>query len=145
LITSLGRVFGTWPFLYLDEFPNRFKLKRMNDLIQRLVNAIFRQEGMPADFKNPGNLRGAPWLEKPNISAATNFWLPESRAEGVAGAAHVIALRIAEGESLRTLISAWAPPSDGNATELYIQHVKEWASIPDENVPLWSFLETSVS
>jgi hypothetical protein len=117
----------------------------MNDLIQRLVNAIFRQEGMPADFKNPGNLRGAPWLEKPVISAATNFWLPASRAEGVAGAAHVVALRIAEGESLGTLISEWAPPSDENATETYIQHVKEWAGIPDENVPLRNFLENSAS
>lgn len=117
----------------------------MNDLIQRIVNAILRQEGMPADFKNPGNLRRAPWLPNAVISPVTNFWLPATRAEGVAGAAHVVALHIAEGNTLAQLIELWAPPADNNNTAAYIEHVKKWASIPDENVPLWSFIENSVS
>ncbi len=111
-----------------------------NDMVTRIANAIFRQEGMSADYPNPGNLRGAPWLASPVI--AHGFWQPASRAEGIAGAVHVIALRIAEGQSLTQLISAWAPPSDGNATATYIANVKEWAAIPDETEALWKFITT---
>lgn len=114
----------------------------MNDLIQRIVNAIIRQEGMPADFHNPGNLRGCPWLPKP-WPMQNGFWLPVTRAQGVAGAAHVVALRIAEGENLTTLISAWAPASDGNATAAYIANVKAWANIPNEFQPLQEFIEAA--
>ena len=110
----------------------------MNDLIQRITNAIIRQEGMPPDYHNPGNERGAPWLVKPTI--AGGFWKPLTRAEGVAGIAHVIALHVAKGDSLRALISSWAPPSDGNATETYIQNVLDWAEIPNATEPLWNFL-----
>ena len=110
----------------------------MTDLIQRIAEAIFRQEGMPATFPNPGNLRGAPWA--PGCIVRNGFWQPRSRAEGVAGAVHVVALRIAMGQSLETLISAWAPPSDRNDTKGYIADVKEWAQIPDETAPLWIYL-----
>ena len=109
----------------------------MTDLIQRLVNAIIRQEGMPPDYPNPGNLRAAPWLVKPTI--LKGFWRPDSRAEGVAGAAHVVALDVARGDSLATLISSWAPPGE-NQTARYIANVKAWAAIPDEHVPLWTYL-----
>ena len=107
----------------------------MTDLIQRITEAIFRQEGMPPDYPNPGNLRGAPWSNSPIIR--NGFWQPHSRAEGIAGAAHVVALRIAMGQSLTTLISAWAPPSDHNNTLQYIANVKEWVAIKDEDAPLW--------
>jgi len=110
----------------------------MNDLITRIVNAIFRQEGMSLTITNPGNLRGAPWATNPSFKYG--FWLPNSRNEGVAGAAHVVALRIAMGESLEQLITAWAPPSDKNNTATYIQNVKNWANIPDEFKPLWDFI-----
>lgn len=110
----------------------------MNDLIQRITSAIFRQEGMPADYSNPGNLRAAPWLPHPSI--AKGFWRPDSRAQGIAGAAHVVALHIAEGNSLAQLISIWAPPTENN-TAGYIANVKQWASIPDEHVPLWNFIQ----
>jgi hypothetical protein len=111
----------------------------MNDLIQRITNAVFRQEGMPADCYNPGNLRDAPWLTRPVIE--NGFWRPVSRAQGVAGAAHCVALRIAEGQSLARLISAWAPASDNNNTSAYVQNVKLWAGIPDETVPLQNYIE----
>jgi hypothetical protein len=110
----------------------------MTDLIQRITEAIFRQEGMAPDYPNPGNLRGAPWASYPVIQGG--FWQPRSRAEGVAGAAHVVALRIAMGQSLTTLISAWAPASDHNNTAQYIANVKLWAQIPDETAPLWNFI-----
>lgn len=93
---------------------------------------------MPSTYANPGNLRRAPWLR--NSTVVNNFWLPASRAEGIAGAAHVVALHIAEGNTLAQLISIWAPPSDNNNTVAYITHVKEWAAVPDENVPLWNYI-----
>lgn len=144
-------------------------MRTMNDLIQKLTNAIFKQEGMGQDNHNPGNLRDCPWFPKlaqlnsaktaiahpekllreyPDgelVQYAKGFWVPRSRAEGVAGAAHVIALHIAQGDSLRKLISIWAPPSDGNDTELYIQHVAEWASIPNVELPLWNYILEAVS
>lgn len=114
----------------------------MNDLIQRLTNAIFRQEGMPADYKNPGNCRYAPWLQHPSL--AKGFWQPDSRAQGIAGASHVVSLHIAMGNNLEQLISGWAPPNE-NDTAAYIEHVKEWALIPDSKVPLFNYiLETPI-
>jgi hypothetical protein len=116
----------------------------MGDLIQRLIAAIFRQEGMPADHTNPGNLRAAPWLKGTPygviIPMQGGFWLPPTRQQGVAGAAHVVSLHIAEGNTLRQLISIWAPPTDNNNTEAYIANVKNWAAIEDENVPLWTYI-----
>lgn len=111
----------------------------MTDLIQRITEAIFRQEGMGPVNKNPGNLRSAVWLQHPEF--VNGFWAPLSRAQGIAGAVHCVALRIAMGQSLRQLVSAWAPPSDANNTEAYIKNVAEWAEIPNVDVPLWSFLE----
>lgn len=111
----------------------------MNDIVQRIVNAIIRQEGMAADYKNPGNLRAAPWLLKPAIE--NGFWVPPSRIEGVVGIAHVVTLRIAMRQTLYQLISAWAPMNDGNDTLAYIKNVKEWAEIPDENQPLLNFCQ----
>lgn len=110
----------------------------MTDLITRLTLAIFRQEGEPPTALNPGNLRFAPWLLHPVIR--DGFWVPGSRAEGVAGAVHCVALRVAEGQSLRQLVTAWAPPQDHNKTEKYIANVKEWAKVPDENVALYMYL-----
>jgi len=110
----------------------------VNDLIQRITNAIIRQEGAPIVALNPGNLRGAPWMSSPPIK--NGFWVPPSREAGIAGIAHVVALRIAMGQSLTQLISAWAPPSDHNDTAAYIANVKSWCSIPDETKPLWDFL-----
>ena len=135
----------------------------MNDLIQRIVNAIFRQEGMPADYVNPGNLRDCPWfpithmpiayMSKPPklgpvrsypdgtpVIVADGYWKPRTRAEGIAGAAHVVALHIAEGNTLAQLIAIWAPPRGNNPTAAYTANVKEWAGIPDENQPLWNYL-----
>ncbi len=115
----------------------------MTDLISRITLAIFRQEDMPTDYANPGNLRGAPWITRPQMQFG--FWVPLSRAQGIAGAAHVVALRIAMGQSLRQLISAWAPPGppDHNNTEAYIKNVSEWAQIPDPNTPLYNYIEES--
>jgi len=110
----------------------------MTNLIERISNAILRQEGMGASYKNPGNLRGAPWLARPEIT--NGFWVPITRMQGVAGMAHVVALDIARGQSLRQLITAWAPPSE-NDTAKYVANVQEWAEIPNVDAPLWTYLE----
>ncbi len=119
----------------------------MNDLIQRLTNAIFRQEGMSPTHTNPGNLRGAPWLKGTAIPIPMQggFWVPPTREQGVAGAAHLVALHIAEGNSLRQLISIWAPASDGNDDAAYIGHVAAWANIPDVDAPLWTYIQVPKS
>lgn len=128
----------------------------MNDLVQRIFNAIIKQEGMPADWTNPGNCRDCPWFlavagmpraarlypDGTLVTFANGFWIPRTRGEGIAGGSHVVNLRIAEGQSLVELITAWAPPGDSNNTAAYIAHVKKWARIPNKNVPLWNFIET---
>lgn len=118
----------------------------MNDLIQRIVNAMIRQEGMPKDYPNPGNLRAAPWLKTPAIEKG--FWSPFTRAEGIAGLAHVLALHIAQGNTLADFIAGhpgiyagFAPGSDHNDPETYIKDVKLWAGIEDENVPMMNYIE----
>lgn len=117
----------------------------MNDLIQRIVNAIIRQEGMSPHFMNPGNLRGAPWLANPTISGG--FWHPESRAVGVAGLAHLVALHVAQGNSLTDFIAGhpgiyagFAPSADHNNSAVYVADVKNWAAIQDESAPLWNYI-----
>ena len=117
----------------------------MNDLIQRIVNGIIRVEGMPADFTNPGNLRGAPWLSQPVIVGG--FWKPATRVEGEGGLAHLVALHIAQGNTLTDFISGhpgvyggFAPASDHNDPAAYIANIKNWAAVPDATEPLWNFL-----
>ncbi len=109
----------------------------MTDLVERITKAIFRQEGMGPTYKNPGNLRGAPWLTNPDIT--NGFWQPLSRMQGEAGAFHVVALHVAKGDSLRKLLYGWAPPTENN-TEAYLKNVSEWAEIPNTDVPLWTYL-----
>jgi len=136
----------------------------MNDLALRIVTAIFKQEAMPDSYTNPGNLRDCPWFPFKSIDGkfqraypdgtAVNFitqegtgekfWAPRTRAEGIVGAHHVVALHIAEGNTLRQLIGGWAPAADGNNTETYIKNVKEWAGVVNEDTPLWSYCEVAV-
>lgn len=121
----------------------------MNDLAQRVVNAMIRQEGMPTDHANPMNLRAAPWLQNP--ATFSGFWVPGSRAEGVAGGAHVFALHVAQGNSLTDFIAGhpgvyagFAPGADGNDPESYIRNVQAWAEIDDATVPLWNYLGEAI-
>lgn len=110
----------------------------MSTVIDLIATAIFRQEGMGPTYTNPGNLRRAPWLT--NVEIDAGFWRPRSRAEGVAGAIHVIALAIARGKSLKQLIYQWAPPNE-NKTRKYLSNVSMWTGITDVDKPLWDFLE----
>ena len=119
----------------------------MTDLIQRVVAAIIRQEGEPEWAVNPGNLRGAPWLLTKPVIDDKNFWKPTTRAEGIAGLAHLFALHLAQGNTLRDFIAGhpgiyagFAPGADHNDDAAYIAHVQEWAAIPNADQILYELL-----
>jgi len=121
----------------------------MTSLNDRIVDAIMRQEGMPEEYDNPGNLRGCPWLNpvSPFARVTGGFWRPGSRRIGVAGLAHIVGLHVAQGNSLTDFIAGhpgvyagFAPGADHNKPAIYIADVAEWAQIPDVNAPLWNFI-----
>jgi hypothetical protein len=138
----------------------------LGELCDSIVSAIVREEGRPLDDTNPGDLRDAPWFpgEPPivdgtpyrvvsrrthydktpvayRLQSGNNepFWNPRSRAEGLAGAFHVVALHVAELNSLAELISDWAPPVE-NKTSVYLANVQKWTGITDSSVPLVSLI-----
>ena len=93
----------------------------------------------------PANLRGAPWFKNPIIK--DGFWLPSSRAMGVAGLAHLVALHVAQANSLSAFIAGspgvyagFAPGADGNKPLIYIANVMEWANIPDQDIALFNYI-----
>jgi hypothetical protein len=116
----------------------------MTDLIYQIACAIATQEGFfVADSRsqrnhNPGNLRAAPWLANAKVDGG--YWQAASDAEGMAGLLHQIALNVARGYSLRRLIAAWAPASDGNNPDVYLKNVAAWCGIGDVDVPLMTLL-----
>lgn len=121
----------------------------INDLITRVVNGIIRQEGMPADYDNPGNLRGCPWLaaNSPYAKIVNKFWRPGDRHIGIAGLAHLVALHISQGNSLVDFIaghpgvySGFAPGADNNNDAVYVADVAKWANIPDATEPMWNYI-----
>lgn len=121
----------------------------MNDIIERIVNGMERQEGMPPDYDNPLNLRGCPWLvpDSPYWKFENGFWRPGDRRVGMAGGAHLVALHLAQGNSLTDFIAGkpnvyagFAPKGDGNDPAAYISNVAVWAKIPDVLAPLWDFV-----
>jgi len=100
---------------------------------------------MSPTYENPMNLRGAPWLTSPRI--VNGFWAPSSRFIGIAGGAHLVALHIAQGNSLTDFIaghpgvySGFAPGADKNDPTTYIKDVSLWAEIPDATQPMWNFI-----
>ncbi len=119
----------------------------MNDLLGKLCSAIAKQEGWwitgsrPQRNNNPGDLRAAPWLPGPSIDGG--YWKASSAVVGIAGLYHQVALDIARGYSLRKLLNAWAPSSDGNDPDAYIANVKKMTGITDEEAPLDILLELS--
>jgi hypothetical protein len=121
----------------------------MTGLVDAIVNSIASAEGffvngaIPNRDDNPGDLRAAPWLTNPVI--VDGFWKAATVAEGIAGVHHQVALDIARGYSLRTLIYAWAPPTDHNQTEIYLHEtvrrlgVQGFAIDPEKQ--LWLYLD----
>ncbi len=118
----------------------------MTDLLGKLCRAIAQQEGyfangdnLPKRNKNPGDLRAAPWLPSPKI--VNGYWVADSDAMGIAGLYHQVALNVARGYTLRKLLQAWAPASDGNNEATYLANVMSGTGIYTPDVPLWDLLE----
>lgn len=117
----------------------------MTDILYKLASAIATAEGyfvsgsVPQRNNNPGDLRGAPWLTSPKI--VNNFVVFPDTASGVAGCYHQIALDVARGQSLRQLVSRWAPSSDGNNTANYLAETARRVGITNVDQPLQELLE----
>jgi len=77
------------------------------------------------------------------------FWIPRTRAEGIAGIAHVVGLHVAEGDTLTGFIAGrpgypgFAPKADGNDPVTYIRNVSLWAQIPDATRPMSNYITGS--
>lgn len=124
----------------------------MTDFLYKLVNAIATQEGR-FQTNNMGDLRDCPWFPANSkgkryypdtgnpVAYANGFWIPRTRAEGLAGLYHQLALDIAKGWTLKQLLNSYAPPTDGNNTDQYILNVMAWTGIASENDQLWNYLE----
>jgi len=125
-------------------------------LIEKIADAIIRQEGEPYTSTNPGNLRGAPWITPlPTIvngGIVNGFWKPATRAIGEAGLVHLVALHVAQGNSLEDFIgghpgvyAGFAPGADGNKPNVYIENVVKWVGEQgitiDPTQPLWNYIE----
>lgn len=116
----------------------------MIDLLGKLASAIASAEGyfvpnsLPSRNNNPGDLRGAPWLQHPKI--VNNFVVFESAQSGIAGLYHQVALDIARGATLRQLIVKWAPPAENN-TSNYLAETARRVGIVNVDQPLQELLE----
>lgn len=115
--------------------------------LYRLVCSIATAEGffvansLPSRMFNPGDLRGAPWLLKPTL--LSGFIKFDSIAQGIAGLYHQLALDIARGQTLKQLIYGYAPPSDYNNTENYLNETCRRMGLDptkDIDTPLQNFL-----
>lgn len=113
-----------------------------------LLSAVATAEGffvsgtIPQRNNNPGDLDFAGQL---GAVANGRFAQFDSIGRGTAACLRQIVADIQRGDTLRTLIYTWAPPSDGNATAAYlvdtIRRVQKASGLViDPDQPLWSYL-----
>lgn len=104
------------------------------------AEGAFAKGSLPNTDNNPGDLRLAPWVQHPTI--VKGFWHPTTPAEGIAGLYHQLALDIARGQTLRQLVYTYAPPSDGNNSQNYLNETGRRMGIDSTefDTPLWGFL-----
>lgn len=115
-------------------------------LVERLGEAIAQMEGFYPGTRawrnnNPGNLRDyrnaagnwAIWPDLPHDSAG--FPQFASATEGWNAMFRDLQIKISRGLNLEQLISAWAPPGDGNDTASYVRFVANRLGIATD-VPL---------
>ncbi len=121
------------------------------DWLEDLCSAIATMEGFfkPGSLaqvnNNPGNLR--PWwpadqtsdIAKKRGLGDTNtpsgrFIVGIKLSNGIGALYCDVMLKIAEGVTLRQLLERWAPPSDGNNTQLYVSFVSQRTGIQPDQV-----------
>lgn len=111
----------------------------------RLASAISTAEGffvpnsVPSRNNNPGDIRKDAVTNHPVIGGFVRF---PTAAAGIALLYHQLALDIARGYSLRKLVYAWAPPTDGNNSENYLNETARRVGIePSQfDTPIQEFL-----
>ena len=140
-----------------------------NDFVDILFTAIARQEGeyapgqdVPKLQNNPLDLRyagqigascprcGATGGNVPALCWPMKAVEPSQKvhaiarydtlAHGIAAGYRQLWADIARGDSLRALITSWAP-ADENDTVFYIANVQRWTKVTDADAPLLNFLQ----
>jgi hypothetical protein len=111
--------------------------------LELFASAIATKEGwfapipnLPRTNNNPGDLRASP-LTRPKDKY--NFVVFTNPREGTAALYHDLLLKAMRGMSVAQIITAWAPPSDGNNTAQYIKEVCAWTGLKPTDL-LWDSL-----
>jgi hypothetical protein len=109
--------------------------------VELIACAIATQEGwfdpgtLPQLHNNPGDLRFAGqigafrplgWSAPTGAEPIAAF---KSRGSGVAALFRQVWLQVASGQTVRQIISQWAPPTENN-TSAYLQDVLAWTGLP---------------
>jgi len=111
--------------------------------VELLACSIATQEGWfvpgstPQILRNPGDLRyagqmGAMPPASPKTEPIATF---KTNAAGVAALFRQLWLQVADGQTVRQIISQWAPPNENN-TEAYLADVLQWTGLPADTAVL---------
>lgn len=126
---------------------------RPTDPIILICSAIATQEGAfspgttPSVRNNPGDIRffGQVGATRPDGTSAGPIKPNEpiaffkTKALGVTALYRQVWLMVAEGMTLRQLISAWAPEADDNNTTAYLSNVALWTGLAAD-IPILELL-----
>lgn len=125
--------------------------------VEAIVSAIAVQEGwhgaatnIPVVRNNPGDLRFAHQANatRPDGTTAGNLEVEpvcvfSSAQAGICGAFRDIWAKVAAGETLRQMISVYAPPNENNTSQ-YLEDVVQWTKL-DPDVPVLRLLPPLVN
>lgn len=115
--------------------------------VELLACAIATQEGwftpgtIPSILMNPGDLQFAGQIgayEPLRPDRGQPLAAFKSVGLGVTALYRQLWLQVAEGQTVRQIVSQWAPPNENN-TSAYLQDVLQWTGLPAD-VPLLELL-----
>ena len=111
--------------------------------VELLACAIATQEGFftpgtkPAERNNPGDLRFAGQKGAITPAVPNDIATFTELSQGVAALFRQIWLQVANAQTVRQIIAAWAPAGvDGNDNAAYLQNVLEWTGLPPDTLVL---------
>lgn len=94
------------------------------------IEGFGRPGAIPTTHNNPGDLRHSPHSSHPGDPNAIGQI--DTVADGWADLERQLRLNADRGMTLRECIESWAPPSDGNDTQEYLQMVCDGLALPPE-------------